>query len=177
MGLMRNPFADREAIGIAIEDPTWQAVARFTTGTPLSKRRTGGTQEALLSARSISARFGCYSWATAREILYCGSYSRDYKTSACRSNLEGRLYQYFANHKRAPDNSPKNTNARVHDRLVETLTSVDAIFQVLVFDRLSLDGKEIEFSRCSSDPFLVRAIERLLICSYKQRGQCRWNEG
>jgi len=171
---VRPTFA-AEGIAVAITRPRWKAVARVTAGTHLPKRRAGASKDALLSARSISTRFGCYSWATSAEVLYCGSYSQDYKTAGCRSNLEGRLHQYLCNHKRDRAGHPKNTNATVYDRLVQTLRSTDALFQVLEFDGVSIDKRAIDFPTCSSDPYLVRAVERLLIWFYRRRGECEWN--
>lgn len=174
--MLEPPFADIEAIALTVKRPTWQTVARITPGTPLPKRRTGASKDALVAARSIATRFGCYSWATATEILYCGSYSQDYKASAFGSNLEGRLYQYLCNHKRDSAGHPKNTNALIYDRLVQKLSSTAALFQVLSFDRILLDDRAVDFTAYSCDRYLVRAVERLLICFYKRHGQCAWND-
>jgi hypothetical protein len=155
----------------------WQVVYASPAGTVLMKgRKNGGSRAVIGAAAGIAVRFGCYSWESNGTVLYCGSFSKDYAGGQFKTNFEGRVYQYLANHKRDDDGTPKNTNAKVFDLLNGLLKTAPVRLQFLRFESLSIDGKPIAFEAYSGDAALVRAVERLVIWSYKKVGQCPWND-
>jgi hypothetical protein len=160
---------------ISLIQPSWERVYVVPHGNRLPKGRNGISLKVILSARGIAHRFGCYSWATTSEILYVGSFAKDYASSQFETNFEGRVQQYLTNHKRATDGTPKNTNARVFDLINQTLDTADVMLQLFHFESLRGDARSIDFTSFATDSNLVLAVEGLLIWTYKNVGQCKWN--
>lgn len=158
---------------IEVIQSSWNTIFLIPRGTVLPRGKKGLSREVILSANRVRDRFGCYTWATNGKIRYCGSFL-DY--AKYESNFEGRIYQYFSNHKRRPDGSPSNTNARVFDLLNEALETTAVALQVFRFESLKRSDESIAFASYTTDSYLVKAVERLLIWTYKNAGQCRWND-
>jgi len=160
---------------IAFLKPRWKCVCRIEHGTNLTKGKSGRSGRILEAARGVVEQFGCYSWSANGAVMYCGSYS-EYDAKHFKSNLEGRIYQYLTNHKRDGAGLPKNTNAEVFDHINRALSECEVILQVFLFERCRLGSELVDFSSYATDPFLARAVEKLLICVYRRHGQCTWNK-
>ena len=120
------------------------------------------SHDIILAARRIPERFGVYSWGTDDQILYCGSFSKDYRNPQFECNFEGRIRQYFCNHKRHDDGAAKNTNALVFDRVNEGLQSNSFLLTLFDFDELQSLDTLLARSQYATDPCLVRAVERVI---------------
>jgi hypothetical protein len=163
--------------GIELKRPTWTVLATIPKDTVLIKGRTSPIARALAEAASKEAsRFGCYSWAASGVVLYCGSFSQDYAGANYRTNLEGRLWQYFCNHRRDNTGNPINTNARIFDLLNEALKLSEVSVQLLSFESLEGARRTITFPAYATHPVLVKAVERLAIWTYREFKQCPWND-
>ena len=69
----------------------------------------------------------------------------------------------------------KNANLNVFENICETIKENDVILSLLVFDHILLGNKLFSYQEYSYNPDLVRAVEQLLICYYKDASQCEWN--
>jgi hypothetical protein len=163
-------------LGFEIVSPRWKTVIQVPKGSILPKGRSTLSRDIILAARRFAERFGVYSWGSTDQTLYCGSFSRDYKSSQFESNFEGRIHQYFCNHKRRDDGAAKNTNALVFDRINDTLRSDCIELRLFDFDELRSLGVLFTPSQYASDSCLVRAVERVVIGANKHKGQCPWND-
>ena len=161
---------------IEILNPSWELICKVERGTKLAKGKNDQSQRILHTAAKITQRFGCYSWATDTAIMYCGSFSRDYSGKQFRTNLEGRVYQYLNNHKRDSNGMPKNTNAEIFDQINQTCVDSDLFLRILQFDRLCLGHESIDYLSYSLEPYLVHAVEKLVISTYHHQSQCSWNK-
>ena len=165
-----------DGITLSLTRLRWTTVFEIPASSVLPKGRKGLSRDVILAARSVPHRFGCYCWASTNNVLYCGSFSRDYSNPQFQCNFEGRIHQYFCTHKRE-DGTAKNTNARVFDRLNDTLeTAASIALQVFSFEDLRCNNEVITFGAYERDSSLVRAVEHVLIWMYKRWGQCVWNE-
>jgi hypothetical protein len=158
-----------------IPEATWKRVAMIPRGRILIKGTSAISKEVLLAARGEADRFGCYCWAARGMTLYCGSFSKDYRSWQFKTNFEGRIAQYFRNHLVSKSGMP-NTNLRIFNRLNEELNLADMNLLLLKFESLIGPGGNIPFSSYTSDSALIRAVERLLIWTYKAMDECPWND-
>lgn len=163
-------------LALTLTRPRWTTVYEIPAGTALVKGRNGLSRCVIEAGRTVRGRYGCYCWSGVAEVLYCGSFSSDYAKGKFASNFEGRLYQYFCNHRRRDDGSANNTNALVYDRLNQQLTEGSVALRLFGFDSCRWIDDEVSVESYERDPSLVRAIERLLIWMYKRQGQCAWND-
>lgn len=161
-------------IGLKVFNPHWEIVYSIPKGTSLQKGRHGLYHEIIEAAGKVPASFGCYSWSNADVIFYVGSFSKDYKHGKHKSNLHGRVHNYLQNH-RIKENGQKNTNLMVFEKINETLETQDVALNLFQFDSLELGLSQIDYVTYTNDSELVRALEQLLICSYKKANQCNWN--
>lgn len=161
-------------IGLKVFNPHWEIVYSIPKGVSLQKGRHGLYHEIIEAAGKVPASFGCYSWGNADEIFYIGSFSRDYKRGSYKSNLHGRVHNYLQNH-RTKETGQKNTNLMVFEKINGTLTTQDVALNLFRFDLLELGSKKIGYATYTNDADVVRALEQLLICSYKKVNQCNWN--
>ena len=107
-------------LGIAFLNPSWKHIYKVEKGVNLSKGKSGQSGRILEAASGVAEQFGCYSWTANRAVMYCGSFS-EYSARHFKTNFEGRIYQYLANHKRDSAGLPKNTNAVVFDHINRAL--------------------------------------------------------
>jgi len=156
-------------------NPRWKHIYKVEKGAELVKGKSGQSGKILEAARGVTEQFGCYSWTANRAVMYCGSFS-EYSAKHFQTNFEGRIYQYLVNHKRDSTGSPMNTNAEVFDHINHALLESEIVLQVFLFERCRLGSESVDFSAYTTDPFLIRAVEKLLICLYRRRGQCKWNK-
>ncbi|MBE7435440.1 MAG: hypothetical protein HS100_16110 [Anaerolineales bacterium] len=161
-------------ISLKVFNPHWEVVYNIPKGTSLQKGRHGLYHDLVNAAGNVTVRFGCYSWGHADEIFYIGSFSKDYKHGNHKSNLAGRVHNYLQNH-RTKETGQKNTNLMVFERINEGLAIRDITLKLFQFDFLELGLQRVEYASYIIDTDLVRALEQLLICSYKNIDQCRWN--
>jgi hypothetical protein len=173
MTAMLGTFAH---LGFEIVSPRWKLVTQVPKGSVLPKGRQALSRDVILAARRFAERFGVYSWGTEAQALYCGSFSRDYNSSQFESNFEGRIHQYFCNHKRHDGGVAKNTNALVFDRINDAWRSDCIVLRLFDFDELRSLGALFGPSQYASDSGLVRAVERVVIWAHKQKGECAWND-
>lgn len=163
------------SIELNVDNPHWDLVYSIPSGTVLEKGRRGLYHEMVDSASLVTVQFGCYSWANDSEVvLYCGSFSKDYTRGNFKSNLHGRLHNYLQNH-REKESGSKNTNLMVFENVNSLLVSRGVKFQHLVFDTIEIGGESVTFDEYCNDASLVKAVEQLLISSYRRVGQCEWN--
>tara|TARA_R110002096_G_scaffold128048_4_gene276193 strand:- start:333 stop:809 length:477 start_codon:yes stop_codon:yes gene_type:complete len=156
-------------LSIEIEKPEWVDVFRYPKGHVLEKGRRGLYYDAIRAAGEVAWRYGCYAWTTPKgKIRYCGSTSRDYTNVEFKTNLHGRLHNYLQNHGGA-------TNKRVFDNIRDALASDDVFLVHFSFRKLRLNDEVLLFEEFSNDRLLVKAVEELLIASYRRAGQCDWN--
>ncbi len=162
-------------IELRVANPRWSIVYSIAMGTVLEKGRRGLYHEMVDSAGLVTVRFGCYSWASESEdVYYCGSFSKDYARGNFNSNLHGRLHNYLQNH-REKESGSKNTNLVVFENINSLLVSTGVRFQHLEFDTIEIGGESVSFQQYCNDANLVKAVEPLLISSYRRVGQCEWN--
>lgn len=161
-------------LSIQIMNPNWRRIFTIKAGTNPDQLQGAVYSEIRESAGNTKNHFLCYSWGTEDEIMYCGSVARDYLHGSQKSNLEGRVRNYFKNH-RQEANGRKNANLNVYQNIVETLHATDVHLSIFEFSELRLGEKKFSYSEFSEDPELVQAVEMLLICSYKHIGQSTWN--
>ncbi len=160
---------------LTLNNPLWRTVYIIPKGTTMLKGRHGLYHELLDATKSFKERFGCYSWQSVGTIYYCGSYAKDYKRGHFKTNLQGRIHNYFQNHRIDSKTGRKNTNLMVFENLNKMLRNSDVSLCVLVFGSLRIGADEIDFDTFVQDPGLVHAVEELLICSYRRQKQCDWN--
>lgn len=153
---------------------TWKPVFQIQKGTKLLKGRHGIYWDVRKACQQLTNRFGCYSWQSAGQVHYCGSFAKDNKEAEFESNLEGRVHNYFQNH-RVNSNGRTNTNKHVFDLINTTLKTDSVQLAVLEFDSVELADEAVQFADYCTDPDLVKAVEALLICHYRRRNQCSWN--
>ena len=163
-------------ISLKINNPSWKIIYEIPKSTLLIKGRHGLYHSIVEATAQIQQRFGCYAWGTAHNLNYIGSFSKDHKSGNYKSNLHGRIHNYLQNH-RLKDNGRKNTNLMVFENINESLLANDITLYILKFDFLEVDHEIIDYSKYSEDAELVRAVEQLLICSYRRNQQCIWNRG
>lgn len=63
----------------------------------------------------------------------------------------------------------------VFEKLNEELKHDDVFLSHLTFELLHIGSQEVKHSAFSEDAGLVRAVEQLLICSFKRQEQYDWN--
>jgi hypothetical protein len=163
-------------VSLNIHNPFWETVYKIQSNSPFVKGRHGVYHEIVHAASQISQRFGCYAWGTADCLHYIGSFSQDYKRRSFKSNLHGRIHNYLQNH-RSKENGRKNTNLMVFENIRETLLLQDIHLYLFTFDVLKIGEETVDYAGFSQDGELVRAVEQLLICSYRRKQQCTWNRG
>jgi hypothetical protein len=161
-------------LSIQIINSKWKRIFTIKAGTTPDQLQGEVYPDIRKSAGNIKNHFLCYSWGTEDEIKYCGSVARDYTHGSQKSNLEGRIRNYFRNH-RQESNGRKNANLNVYQNIIETLKVTDIYLSIFEFTEIRLGEKRFSYSEYSEDPELVQAVEQLLICSYKHIGQSPWN--
>lgn len=161
-------------ISLKVIEPSWESIYRISKSVQLVKGRHGLYHEIVAAAGQIHEQFGCYAWGNPDVVFYIGSFSQDYKHGNYTSNLHGRVHNYLQNH-RMKKSGQKNTNLMVFESINQALISGDISFYLYRFTSIEIGIETISFSQYSSDSDLVRALEQLLICSYKRIGQCSWN--
>jgi hypothetical protein len=156
-------------LSLEVKKPEWVDVFKYPRGHLIEKGRRGLYHEAIKAAGKVEWRYGCYAWATPKsQIRYCGSASRDYSNVEFITNLHGRLHNYLQNHGGA-------TNKRIFERIRAALISEDVFLVHFSFEELVLGGEVLSFEEFSNDRTLAKAVEELLIASYRRIGQCDWN--
>lgn len=164
-----NPLA------LKLSNARWISVYTIPGKTVLRKGRHGLYHEMVDAAASVPTRFGCYAWIKEPDVVcYCGSFSKDYANVEFRSNLHGRLHNYLQNHGNTKSER-KNTNRMVFDNVNDTLKDGEVRFEYLCFDSIEIGKESLSFDEYCTDPSLVKAVEQLLIASYRRIGQCEWN--
>lgn len=153
---------------LEVLQPHWVTVFAIPKGTVVPKGRHGPYHELMKATATVEQRYGCYAWTTPVAIRYCGCITKDYKNVEFKSNLHGRVHNYFQNHH-------GQTNKYVFDRINEALHESDILLQWLSFDSLILNDRECDFSTFSNDRTMVRAVEELLILTHRRIGECDWN--
>ena len=159
---------------IQIINAKWKSVFVIKSGSDSEYLQTEVYKEIRKAAGKINNRFLCYSWGSKSEVNYCGSVSRDYQYGSQKSNLEGRIRNYFRNH-RQKENGRKNANLNVYEHIVSTLMESDVNLSILVFDEIRLGDKTFSYEEYSEKPELVQAVEQLIISSLYEIGLCQWN--
>lgn len=162
-------------LDIAFLSPRWEYVYQVEGGVMLPKGKGGESGRILEASSQVPEQFGCYAWNANRAVMYCGSFS-DYSARHFKTNLAGRIYQYLTNHKRDTAGLPRNTNAAIFDYINHALLESEVVLRVFRFDRCRLGSEVVDFSTYTTDPFLVRAVEKLLVCTYRRQSQCQWNK-
>ncbi|MHB8087367.1 MAG: hypothetical protein ACYDH2_03875 [Anaerolineaceae bacterium] len=161
-------------ISLQLINPRWIPVFKIRNGVVLVKGRSATYREIRAAAALIHNRFICYSWGSSDEIFYCGSVARPYKNGGYKSSLEGRVHNYFCNH-RKKENGRINTNLMVFNNINDKLIDCDITLSIFLFDYLVLGDHKITFEEYSSNPDLIHAVEQLLIATYKFQNQSPWN--
>lgn len=159
---------------LVIHNSFWETVYKIAVSTPLVKGRHGLYHEIVKAAGLIQSRFGCYAWGTFDNLFYIGSFSRDYQRGDHKSNLHARIHNYLQNH-RTKENGRKNTNLMVFENINQLLLTSDVSIFIYGFDYLEIGHERVEYTKYCEDAELVRAVEQLLISSYRRKGQCTWN--
>ncbi len=161
-------------LSIHIENPEWNQVYVIPKGTTEEQLQGEVYKEIRKTAGAVNNHLACYSWGTKTEVKYCGSVARDYQHGGYKSSLEGRVHNYFKNH-RQQENGRKNSNLNVFENICQTLQNEDVILSVLLFERVTLGDKVFTYQEYSENPELIQAVELLLVCYYKNIGQSPWN--
>ena len=165
------------SLDLKLNNANWNDIYTIPKGVVLQKGRHGLYHEMVDAAASVDLRFGCYGWVIEPDtICYCGSFSRDYSNRDFKSNLHGRLHNYLQNHG-SKKSERKNTNLMVFDNVNAALREAAVKFQYLKFESLEIGNDVIVYDEYCQDPSLVKAVEQLLITSYRRLGQCEWNRG
>ncbi len=161
-------------LSIQIIAPSWKPVYVIKAGTTDEELQTNLYKSIRDEVGNIKNHFLCYSWSTVTEVKYCGSIARDYRHEGYKSNLEGRVHNYFKNHRQEP-NGRKNANLNVYENIRITLKESDVILSILVFEKIVLGKKSFTYNEYSEIPEIIQAVEQLLICYYKDLDQSPWN--
>jgi len=161
-------------ISIQIKNALWKQVSAIPKGTTPDQLQDRVYKEIRREAGMIDAHLVCYCWKTEEEVKYCGSVARDYQHGGYKSAFEGRVHNYFKNH-RQQENGRTNSNLNVFENICQTLKESDVILSVLVFDMIQLGSKTYTYNEFSENPEMIQAVEQLLICYYKDLGQSAWN--
>jgi hypothetical protein len=159
---------------LRITNSSWQSIYEIPQSTILLKGRHGLYHAMVEAAAQVLQRFGCYAWGTADCLFYVGSFSKDYKGGRHKSNLHGRIHNYLQNH-RLKENGRMNTNLMVFGNINAALQAGAVSLYLFRFDFLEIGQEKVDYVEYANDPDLVRAVEQLLICSYKRNQQCVWN--
>ncbi len=159
---------------IELVNPIWFQVFRIPQGSRVVKGRHGVYGDLRSACRQIIDRFGCYSWQSNNEVHYCGSFAKDYARKEFKTNLEGRMHNYWQNH-RIGKNGQMNTNKYVFDQIVTTIQKCTVDLNIVKFGSVMLENMEVCYSDYINNPVLVQAVEALLICHYRFAEQCTWN--
>lgn len=161
-------------ISLKVVNPHWDLVYKIPQNQLLVKGRHDQYHQIVTEAGKIRERFGCYAWGSPNSIFYVGSFSKDYQHGDYKSNLHGRVHNYLQNH-RVKETGQKNTNLMVFESINQALFVSDVCLFIYRLDHLEMSGERVGFSNYSADAHIVRALEQLLICSFKRVGQCDWN--
>jgi hypothetical protein len=162
-------------MSLRIHRPAWQIVAAIPQGKTLVKgRRNDGYAELSRAAAGVTYRFGCYSWGSADQVYYCGSFARDHAHGSFKSNLQARVHNYLQNH-REKESGRKNTNLMVFEKINAALPEREIRLSVFTFAWIELDGTIMDFAQYCQDHDLVHLVEQWLIAWYRRHGQCEWN--
>jgi hypothetical protein len=161
-------------IFLRIYNPFWESVYEILINTPLIKGRHGLYHEIVKAAGQIQHKFGCYAWGTPETIYYIGSFSKDHQHGNYKSNLHGRVHNYLQNHGKK-ESKRQNTNLMVFENINKLLPSSDVSLFIYQFEYLEIGSERVEYSGYCVDAELVRAVEKLLTCSYRRHNQCAWN--
>lgn len=159
---------------LKILNSSWETVYQIPQSTLLLKGRRGSYHAIVEAAAQVQERFGCYAWGTAECLFYIGSFSKDYKRGNHKSNLQGRVHNYLQNH-RLKENGRKNTNLMVFENINTQLQSSRVSLYTFKFEYLEIGEERVDYSYYADNTELVRAVEQLLICSYRRNQQCTWN--
>lgn len=163
-------------LSIKLDKPRWQNIFTIPKGTVLEKGRRGLYRDITGAAGKVNERFGCYAWCGETAVYYCGSFAKDYAHGSHKSNMQGRVHNYLQNH-RLQENGRKNTNLMVFDNINVSLKYESISFRQLQLNSLHIGSDVITFSEFSNNPDAVKAVEQLLICTFRRLGQCEWNRG
>lgn len=154
-------------LSLEIHQPEWKTIFTFPRGTVMKKGRHGLYHDVCGAAGRVEQKYGCYAWA-AGVIRYCGCNTKDYGRAEFKSNLHGRVHNYLQNHS-------GTTNKFVFDKITGELAATDVRFLYLSFESLALGDEIFDYATFGGDRTLVKAVEELLIASYRRIGQCDWN--
>lgn len=158
-----------------IQQPNWRTVYTFPQGAIVPKGRTNALYKGITTAAGkIKERYGCYAWGDNSVIFYCGSFADDYSGDRFQSNFQGRIHNYLQNHG-VKATGRKNTNLFVFEHINSALTKIPLSLYLFEFNSMHIDDATVNFFSYTADSNLVRAVEQLLICIYRRRGQCLWN--
>ena len=159
---------------LIIREPRWNNIVTLPKGTALVKGVQGPNRQIMDALANVPERFGCYTWATQDEVLYCGSFTQDYANAISKNNFQERVRNYLQNH-RVNATGHKNTNLMVFENINSVLQDRGVYLRLLRFRYVQMGAEEIDFASYSSDPDIIRAVEQLVIAIYKEQGQCSWN--
>ena len=160
---------------LRIRTPRWNDLYTIPVGTVLIKGRHGLYSEMVGAMASVELHFGCYSWASDPDTIhYCGSFSKDYAKDEFKTNLHGRMHNYLQNH-RTYKSGVRNTNLMVFNNINSCISETEVRFQYLEFESVEIGNAVVSYDDYCQDPNLVKAVEQLLISSYRRLGQCEWN--
>jgi hypothetical protein len=162
---------------LEIQEATWRPVYTLARGFVLQKGVRGLYKDLMSAVGRLPVQFGCYSWQSRGVVHYCGSFSHNYKDylqGRYTSNLQGRVHNYLHIHK-ASSTGRTNTNLNVFNKINHELREAEVTLCLCTFTELQIGGAGVSYDEYTRDPALVRAVEELLICTYKRLGECEWN--
>jgi hypothetical protein len=157
---------------IVIQNPKWIPLVVISQGEMVEKgRKSPLSKHILRSAETIPALYGCYGWFIGEKIAYVGSFS-PYQGKP--NGLQARLGNYLGNHK-VKENGSFNTNKMVFDKANESLVSNAVTIAYFRFESMNFGDRLISFEEFSCQAVFTKAVEELLICTYRLQGACDWN--
>ncbi len=159
---------------LELTNPRWTPVIQLQPGCQIVKGRRGVYWDVRNAAAKQRDRFGCYAWQTGGVIQYCGSFADDYEKEEFKTNLEGRVHNYWQNH-RIHENGRINTNKHVFDQIVACCKQGPVGLLIFGFDDLYINETHFTYAQYAVNHDLVIAVEAFLICQYRVSGQCTWN--
>ena len=166
--VLSSTIVEKGTMKIEIQRWKWERVYKIDRGAQL-KGRSSIYQALKKSCRNRWGRFGCYAWKIGRSVRYIGSFSRDYESKQHKTNLEGRVHNYWYNHGNG------STNKLVFDRIKKAATKSSVTLCVLRPGKIKIDSKYLS-KNYSQSPDMVLLIERLLLYYHRTLGKKKlWN--
>jgi len=145
----------------------WKCIYKIRKGT-LVKGNSSIYRELRSKCGNEESKFGCYAWKVGHAIKYIGSFSKEYTSKQYKSNLQGRIMQYWYGNGK--------TNKRVLKEIKKAAKNYSVMLYILRPGKMRIGAKNLS-AKYSQDRDLVLLAERLFLYYYRSRKLKLCNRG